>query len=242
MKEKKILNPQPLTVVRHTGWRFEDNDNYPCDVLIMEGAYRDMIFGHISNFWYWRRILDDGTLAEPEKGYGDFEISDNEYRISFDSTLEKEKNYRVEKINSIKYTLQKDDLQYLNNLTKKLHQFQVEAGFDNSDITLRLMLTASEIFEAFEAYRKDKFVNDKVKDFEWSIQNNPFPNDTEKHLDYWKEQFEKYIKDTMEDEIADAIIRLLGFCGENNVNIEWHILNKMKYNNLRGYKYGGKKF
>jgi len=42
--------------------------------------------------------------------------------------------------------------------------------------------------------------------------------------------------------MADSIIRLLAMCAENNIDIEKHIQLKMKYNELRGFKYGGKKF
>jgi len=36
---EKINSPKIGTVVRHTGWRFEDDNNYPCDVLITDGQY-----------------------------------------------------------------------------------------------------------------------------------------------------------------------------------------------------------
>lgn len=117
----------------------------------------------------------------------------------------------------------------LNNLSIEFHKFQVEAGFDNPDISQRLMLVHSEISEAFEAYRKD----DRAL-----IMNVELCADDEE----FKKEFESTTKDTLEDEIADAIIRLLAFCSENRIDIEYHIKNKMKYNHLRGYKFGGKKF
>lgn len=77
--EEKIKSPQIGTVVRHTGWRFEGNNNYPCDVLITDGTYFSN--GRLSNYWYWRRVLPDGNLSEVEHGYGAFEKSSKEYRI-----------------------------------------------------------------------------------------------------------------------------------------------------------------
>lgn len=47
----------------------------------------------------------------------------------------------------------------LNELARKFHQFQIDAGFTDSNITQRLMLVVSEISEAFEAYRKDKYAD-----------------------------------------------------------------------------------
>lgn len=41
-------------------------------------------------------------------------------------------------------------------------------------------------------------------------------------------------------EIADTIIRLLDFCGQWDVNIEKAIVEKMKYNEKRPYRHGGK--
>lgn len=118
----------------------------------------------------------------------------------------------------------------LNELSEQLHQFQVDMGFKDSNITQRLMLVMSEVAEAFEAYRKDKFCN-KPPLYGMTFKDDKF-----------KSFFEREIKDTMQDEIADTIIRLLAFCGENNINIEQHIKSKMRYNELRGFKYGGKKF
>jgi hypothetical protein len=76
---EQVNSPKIGTIVRHTGWRFEDNKNYPCDVLIIDGQY--MSDDRISNFWHWQRVLSDGTLAETECGYGSFVKSDNNYEI-----------------------------------------------------------------------------------------------------------------------------------------------------------------
>lgn len=126
----------------------------------------------------------------------------------------------------------------LNQLSKQLHKFQIDAGFSDSNIVQRLMLVHSEISEAFEAFRDDKYADlntyeecEKATD----ILSKDMP-------DYINASFELLIKDTLQDEIADSIIRLLAFCAENNIDIEKHIQFKMKYNKLRGFKYGGKKF
>jgi len=124
----------------------------------------------------------------------------------------------------------------LNKLAKEFHEFQTNAGFTDSNITQRLMLVHSEITEAFEAFRKDKYAN--LKQFEKNVE--VFKNYDGNLM--WKEQFRSLMKDTFEDELADALIRILAICEENNVDIEKHIKYKMKYNEMRGYKYGGKKF
>jgi hypothetical protein len=76
---EQVNSPKIGTVVRHTGWGFVENENYPCDVLITGGQY--MSNGRLINFWYWKRVLSDGTLAETEHGYGSFEKSEKNYEI-----------------------------------------------------------------------------------------------------------------------------------------------------------------
>ena len=121
----------------------------------------------------------------------------------------------------------------LNNLSKQLNRFVKKAGFDGNDIPTRMILIHSEISEAFEAWRKEKFstANHVEKANGFDFEGNR----------YAKEAFENSIKDSFEDELADSLIRLLDLCGKMDVDIEYHVTQKMKYNETRGYKYGGKK-
>lgn len=54
--------------------------------------------------------------------------------------------------------------------------------------------------------------------------------------------FKIYIKDTFEDEIADAVIRCLDMSAHLGFDLEAHILAKMRYNTLRPIMHGGKKY
>ena len=87
MKKPVILSPAINSVVRHTGFRHENNENYPCDVFIINGAY--LSNGRVSNFWYWKRVLPNGDLGEIECGYGSFEESDNEYEVEITIKVKK---------------------------------------------------------------------------------------------------------------------------------------------------------
>ena len=51
-----------------------------------------------------------------------------------------------------------------------------------------------------------------------------------------KQFFEENVKDTFEDELADSIIRLLDLSAMLDIDIEFHITQKMRYNKTRGYK------
>jgi NTP pyrophosphatase (non-canonical NTP hydrolase) len=71
----------------------------------------------------------------------------------------------------------------------------------NRNIGELLMLIVSELSEALEAHRKGIFVNCDIDDY---------IDFSKKYFIPW---FEKHIKDTFEDEIADVFIRLFDLCG-----------------------------
>ena len=115
----------------------------------------------------------------------------------------------------------------LNELSKSIHQDNVERGFydDPRQIGTLLMLVVSELSEALEADRKNKHCS--VVEYALT---------PEGELDV--EKFKEKVKDTFEDEIADAFIRLFDLCGYLNIDIEKHIALKLAYNRTRGYKHG----
>ncbi len=69
----QINDPKIGSSVRHTGFHWEDNENYPCNVKIIRGCFLDPVHKRVSNWWSWKRILPDGGLSETESGYGSFE-------------------------------------------------------------------------------------------------------------------------------------------------------------------------
>ena len=123
----------------------------------------------------------------------------------------------------------------LNELAKEVFRNAKEKGFHETkpNIGEMLMLIVSELSEALEADRKDNYVCDSEL---WQCLNGS-PTDED-----WIYYFEEGIKDTFEDEIADTFIRLLDLCAHLDIDIEKHIEAKMKYNSLRKYKHGGKKY
>lgn len=120
----------------------------------------------------------------------------------------------------------------IKELVEKSHSTAKEKGFWDKERNVgeMLMLIVSELGEALEAHRKEKHTT-------W----NNFVGDALQSPLHVKEVFEKDVKDTFEDEIADVFIRLGDLCGGLGIDIEKHIEVKMAYNTTRE-KLHGKKY
>lgn len=140
------------------------------------------------------------------------------------------------------------------------------------------MLIITELAEAIEADRHDRRADQDA--YLQSLQVTEYP----------RTLFEDMIKDTVEDELADAYIRCLDylyyrhreyitihgytikfsdnfaenvfgicktvtdrqikdtvvhieeFCKHESIDLQWHVAQKMNYNDSRAYKHGGKKY
>jgi len=126
----------------------------------------------------------------------------------------------------------------LNQLRDEIHENAKNKGFwdKEREIGTRLMLCVSELAEAMEADRKDRYA-DLEAYRECEKADDVFESD--KHL-YLVSSFQCLIKDTFEDELADTIIRILDLCGAHGIDIEKHIELKMKYNETRERLHGKK--
>lgn len=125
----------------------------------------------------------------------------------------------------------------IKKMMKEIHQTAVEKGFwedkETKNMGELLMLCVSELGEALEAHRKDKFAN--IKQFNAERQTTPFH---EKSTTI--QAFENNVKDTFEDEIADTVIRLFDLSEGLAIDLETHIRLKLEYNKTREYKHGKK--
>ena len=111
----------------------------------------------------------------------------------------------------------------LNQSAHVIHQYNKEKGFWDKERNVGelLMLVTSELGEAMEAHRKGDFTPALFVG-----------------SDHTPKAFEENIKDTFEDEIADAIIRLLDLSAGLGIDIEWHIRSKVQYNQNRPWLHG----
>lgn len=118
----------------------------------------------------------------------------------------------------------------LNQLRDEIHENAKNKGFwdKERETGTLLMLCVSELAEAMEADRKDRYADLEL-----------IEKDKEDFIDF-KWSFENSIKDTFEDELADAIIRILDICGARGIDIDKHIELKMKYNATRERMHGKK--
>ena len=133
----------------------------------------------------------------------------------------------------------------LNTLATAIFENAKKKGwYDNGkaqNIGERIALIHSECSEALEADREDRYTNYTNK-HDKNLMNISVEGVLRLIPMYFKEDFEVYIKDTFEDEMADIIIRVLDMCALKNIDIEAHIQAKMRYNELRPKQHGGKKY
>ena len=180
----------------------------------------------------------------------------------------------------------------LNKLRDKAYQCAVAHGWHEENLSDEhfLCLVISELMEAVEADRKGMHAN--RANFEYCMKQRK-RDDGE-----FMYAFKQDIKDSVEDELADACIRMLdlaglrgydldsfdyegsdtedysdmtftesmfricvyvtdnfyrdepfillneifAFCRDRNIDIFWHIKQKIKYNELRPYKHGDKSY
>lgn len=168
----------------------------------------------------------------------------------------------------------------LNKIIKQAHHMAVKNGFWKKDQCYErlAMLVITDLGKAIDAERHGNHA--KLEKYNDARTNIIFGSETEKR----KQAFELFIKDTMEDELADACIRLMDMLGmyektiiiegmftvnadkplcefcfyvsevlilgersalekalgmifayakHNNIDIEWHIMEKMAYNEQR---------
>lgn len=127
----------------------------------------------------------------------------------------------------------KNPFKGLNEAAKIVHENNTEKGFNAPEETVasKLMHIVSELSEALEAHRLGKKA--EMQEYlcvegRWQTKNRKLSASC----------FERLVKDTFEDEIADALLRILNLSAEYKIDIEAHLFEKMLYNKTRPYLHG----
>ena len=116
----------------------------------------------------------------------------------------------------------------LNSLARRVFNTAKKHGFHkrNENVSEKLMLIVSELGEACEALRRGKRFSGPASDL---VRASPVLAGT---------VFEHVIKDTFEDELADVIIRALDLACSMGIDIDFHVREKMLYNEGRPFRHG----
>jgi hypothetical protein len=106
----------------------------------------------------------------------------------------------------------------LNKLRDRAYKTACEHGFHDEELSNEhcLCLVISELMEAVEADRKGKYFKG-ILTFEREFNRYSALVEEEKRF---KCSFERHVKDTVPDELTDAVIRLLDLCGLRKIDIE----------------------
>ena len=118
----------------------------------------------------------------------------------------------------------------IKELSIIIHNTAINNGFwETFNLPEKLMLIVSEVSEAMEADREGRRMGASILGVNGWTKDGDF-----------KESFLTNVKDTLEDELADACIRIFDLAEKMNIDLEEHIRAKMRYNAMREFKHGKK--
>lgn len=112
----------------------------------------------------------------------------------------------------------------IRELQRRIHRNAIDKGFYKHPHNFGndLMLVVSELGEAIEAHRQNDWCD--MEAYNELMVNETYSFET---------CFKREIKDTVNDEIADAVIRLMDMCEFYGIDLQKHIELKMEYNKTR---------
>lgn len=120
----------------------------------------------------------------------------------------------------------------LNELRDKIHANAIEKGFWDNPLSDShcLMLVITELSEAVEADRKGNYCYSKMSSTD---KYTAFPTEESR----FKKEFSAFVKDTVEDEFADVVIRLLDLAGARSIDLSFATMDNITERNKMNFNY-----
>lgn len=133
-------------------------------------------------------------------------------------------------------------LEKTNEFIKRAHGIACAHGFHDVELSVEhcMMLVLTEVSEMVEADRRNRHCDAEL--FLRIIGNN---GGTSCDGEIWLECFRSYVKETVEDEMADVMIRLYDMCGAFGIEFNDDYLGVSmvdEYNEVRGRSFTEKAF
>lgn len=129
----------------------------------------------------------------------------------------------------------------INDLGVIAYVIAKEKGFHDGKMNIgeKLMLITSELGEALEADRKNRYAD--IGAYRADLDRLHGEPHSPEDVDAMRDSlFEHHVKDTFEDELADALIRIVDLAEAKGINLEYHVREKVRYNSGRDQKHGKK--
>jgi transcriptional regulator with XRE-family HTH domain len=128
----------------------------------------------------------------------------------------------------------------LKALRDEAFAYAEKQGFHKREMSFgeRLMLVVSELSEALEADRNGKWAPKTTSGV--TADDEPITIKLCGDVSLYSDAYENEIRGTVEEEIADAIIRICDIAGVYGIDLDWHVAAKMAYNKTRPYMHGKK--
>lgn len=121
-------------------------------------------------------------------------------------------------------------MEYLNNLAKEIYDTAASKGWHDKPVAFgdAIANIHGELTEAWEEYRHGR----KFDEIYFTISEESItPNEG------WQDDIKP---EGIPTEFADVIIRVLDACHMYGIDIDAAVAQKMKYNNTRTFRHGGK--
>lgn len=116
----------------------------------------------------------------------------------------------------------------INDFAKSVHKNAVAHGWWDEERSIGdvIALCHSELSEALEKFRNGRPM--------------VYYHDDDNKISTDLSTYDGSKVEGIATELIDCVIRILDFCGKNNIDVEWVLSKKHEFNKTRSYKHGGK--